>query len=192
MKIIKIAIRIFLIFSMLPLIGAIIVRTDRIVRATNTHSLLAGNPGESLGYMIGYLGGPLILLLLLIWIFRKLGAGCQTSQQMSLLPLIPPEIQSANVYLMRPRTFFGDTIMTELYLDGHLIAQLAAGCYTVLRVSAGTHMIALKVKNSGFHSQIVNCESGKECFFRTVDTIKHLSAAVGEKLKYSLNHAPLN
>jgi hypothetical protein len=133
-----------------------------------------------------------IKLLLFLSIISFLVTGCQSSRQMSLLPSIPTGVQPASIYLMRPHRFVGDGVATDLYLDGQLISRLASGDYTIFQVSSGLHMIGAKIGDSGFGSQRVECEAGKEYFFRAISAVTPLSTAEGERLKTNLKYVPLN
>jgi hypothetical protein len=133
-----------------------------------------------------------IIHLLILTIVALLFIGCQSSRQLSLLPPTPAGVQSARIYLLRPHRFVGDGVATGLYLDGQSITQLASGDYTIFRVSPGQHMIASKIGDSGFGSQPVNCEAGKEYFFRAISAITPLSTTDGEQLRARLNYVPLN
>lgn len=111
---------------------------------------------------------------------------------MSLLPPIPANTQPASIYLMRPHRFINDGVATDLYFDGQLISRLASGDYTIFRVSPGPHMIGAKLGLEEFGSQRVECEAGKEYFFRAIMAVTPLSATEGEELKKHLNYVPLN
>lgn len=118
--------------------------------------------------------------------------GCESSRQMSLLPPTPTGIQPANIYLMRPHRLAGDATAADLYLDGQLVSRLASGDYTIFHVSPGAHMIGCKLGWSGFGSQKVDCEAGKDYYFRAIVAITPLPTIDGEKLKSDLNYVELN
>ena len=140
------------------------------------------------------------ILLFLFSVVMLLFTGCQSSRQMSSPPSVATGVQPANIYLMRPHRFAGDGVAPDLYLDGQLISRLASGDYTIFRVSPGSHMIGAKLGDSGFSSQRVECEVGKEYFFRVVVGVtpiatvafNPLPAAGVERLKAHLNFMPLN
>ena len=111
---------------------------------------------------------------------------------MSLLPTIPAGVQPANIYLFRPHIFFGDGVGTGLYLDGQLVTQLGSGDYTVFQVTPGTHMIASKIGDAGFHSQTLDCKSGDNYYFIARRTIAPISSKDGEGLKNTLTFVKLN
>jgi hypothetical protein len=110
-------------------------------------------------------------------------AGCQSSQQMSLLPQTPAGSASARIFLFRPHRFAGDATAHGLYLDGQLVTQLASGDYTIFRVSPGSHMIAVKAEGGmGFDSQKVDCSAGEDYYFRATFSMALLSAGEGKQL----------
>jgi len=131
-------------------------------------------------------------LILLSLVSALFFTGCESSRQMSLLPETPAGVQPASIYLLRPHRFAGDGTAADLYLDGQLISRLASGDYTMFRVPPGSHMIGCKLGWSGFGSQRVDCEAGKDYFFRAIVAVTPLSATEGEELKSHLNYAPLN
>lgn len=133
-----------------------------------------------------------IKFLFLLTVVSLFFTGCESSRQMSLLPPINAGIQPSKIYLLRPHRFAGDGTAADLYLDGQLISRLASGDYTMFSVAPGSHMIGCKLGWSGFGSQKVDCEAGKEYFFRTIVAVTPLSVTDGQQLKASLNYVPLN
>ena len=132
------------------------------------------------------------MYLFLGLVFALIFTGCQTSQQMSLLPIVKDGVTPANIYLLRPHIVFGDGVGTSLYLDGQLIAQLGAGDYLVFTVNPGEHMVASKIGDAGLHSQKLGFKSGQDYYFIARRTIEPLSTHEGVKIKQQLKEVLLN
>ena len=125
---------------------------------------------------------------LLAAVFTVLVAGCQSSRQMSLLPRIPNEVVPSRIHLLRPYRFAGDGIAHGLYLDGQLITQIGSGDYTIFTVAPGTHMVAVKADGiMGGGAFRIECEAGRDYYFRATFNIVPLSEADGKKLAEGLH-----
>lgn len=113
---------------------------------------------------------------------------------MSMLPSIPVGVQPAKLYLIRPSTLVSAGVASELYFNGQLVCRLGVGDYTIFPVSPGVHMIGCKLNRGDgqwFESQKIECESGKDYYFRTIAAVVPIPSAEGIKLTEHLNYIPL-
>ena len=88
----------------------------------------------------------------------------------------------------------GAGVASELYFNAQLVCRLGVGDYTIFAVSPGVHMIGCKLSRGDgqwCESQKIECDSGKDYYFRTIAAVVPITSPEGIKLKERLNYIPL-